>query len=166
MCKFSDLSLLALKFTKFFMSKLEEKLIFCFKNDKNEVNFNLSTQNSQNFYFDWFLFWKIYNVWLKKVQRSYLRWHWRVMQNLNKNWLVVWNVKWGIWQIFNRALEKFQNWNFHGILLSKVENVWASNLCVMCHDNEEWCKFWLENNFLQLTKTIHINHSKVFFLIL
>ena len=27
------------------------------------------------------------------------------------------------WQIFTRVLEKCQNWNFDGILLSKVENV-------------------------------------------
>ena len=27
----------------------EEKLICCFRNDKNFVNFNLSTQNSQSF---------------------------------------------------------------------------------------------------------------------
>ena len=42
---------------------------------------------------------------LKKVQRSYLSWHWRVMQNLKKNWLVVWKMTWGIWQIFTRAIE-------------------------------------------------------------
>ena len=28
----------------------------------------------------------------------------RVMQNLKKNWLVVWKITWGIWQIFTRAL--------------------------------------------------------------
>ena len=31
-------------------------------------------------------------VWAKKVQRSYLSWHRRVMQNLMKNWLVVWKM--------------------------------------------------------------------------
>ena len=29
----------------------------------------------------------------------------------------------GIWQIFSRALECLENWDFNGILLSKVENV-------------------------------------------
>ena len=33
-------------------AKIEEKLICYFKNDKNLVNFDLSTQSSQNFYFD------------------------------------------------------------------------------------------------------------------
>ena len=67
-----------------------KKLVRCFKNDKNLVSFNLSTSNSQNFYFDWFLFCKVCNVWPKNVQRSYLSWHSRLMQNLKKNWLVVW----------------------------------------------------------------------------
>ena len=43
-------------------AKFEEKLICYFKNDKNLVNFDLSTQNSQNFHFDWFLLYKVYNV--------------------------------------------------------------------------------------------------------
>ena len=59
----------------------------------------------QNLHFDWSLSCKVYNVWPKKVQRSYLSWHWRVMQNLKKNWLVIWKMTWGIWQIFTRALE-------------------------------------------------------------
>ena len=33
-------------------AQFEEKLICCFKNDKNLGNFDLSTQNSENFYFD------------------------------------------------------------------------------------------------------------------
>ena len=40
-------------------AKFEEKLIFCFKNDQNLVNFGLSTENSQNFYFGWFLLHKV-----------------------------------------------------------------------------------------------------------
>ena len=86
-------------------AKFEEKLICCFKNGKNLVNFDLTTWNSQNFHFYWFLLCKVYNVWLKEVQTSYLSWHWRVMQNLKKNWLVVWKLTWGICQIFTRALE-------------------------------------------------------------
>ena len=36
-------------------AKLEQKLICCFKNDKNFVKFDLSTPSSQNFHFNWFL---------------------------------------------------------------------------------------------------------------
>ena len=39
-----------------------EKLICCFKNDLNLVNFDLSNQISQNFYSDLFLLCKVYNV--------------------------------------------------------------------------------------------------------
>ena len=35
--------------------KFEKLLIYCFINDKKLVNFDLSTQNSQNIHFDWFL---------------------------------------------------------------------------------------------------------------
>ena len=48
---------------------------------------------------------KVYIVWAKKVQRSYLSWHWRVIQNLETNRLVVLKLTWGIWQNFTRALE-------------------------------------------------------------
>ena len=74
----------------------------------------------KNLHFDWCLLCKVYNVWPKKVQRSYISWHWRVMQNLKKNWLVVWKMTWGIWQIFIRTLESVRY--FHGILLPKVES--------------------------------------------
>ena len=44
------------------------------------------------------------------------------------NWLVVvWRMTGEIWQIFTRALESLQtqNWDFDGILLFKIEDVWA-----------------------------------------
>ena len=40
-------------------AKFEEKLISYLKNDKNLVSFDLSTRNSQNFHFDWFLLCKV-----------------------------------------------------------------------------------------------------------
>ena len=43
-------------------AKFVEKLICCFKNDKKMVKSVLSTQNSQNFYFDWFFLYQAYNV--------------------------------------------------------------------------------------------------------
>ena len=100
-------------------AKFEEKLICCFKNDRNLVNFDPSTQNLQNLHFHWFLLCKVFNVWPKKVQRSYLSWHWRVMQNLKKNWLVVWKMTWGIWQIFTRANESLKIGTFIGSFYPK-----------------------------------------------
>ena len=73
----------------------------------------------KNLHFDWFLLCKVYNVWPKKVQRSYISWNWRVMQNLKKNWLAVWKMTWGIRM---HELETYRG--------------------VMRYDNEEWCKIW------------------------
>ena len=76
----------------------KKKLICCFKKDKNMVKFDPSTQKST----------KVFNIWLRKVQMSYLSLNWRVMQNVKKNWLAAWNMTWGIWQIFTRALESLK----------------------------------------------------------
>ena len=57
------------------------------------------------FCFNWLLVTKVYIVWATRVQRSYLSWHWGVMQILKKDWPVVWKKTWEIWQIFTRALE-------------------------------------------------------------
>ena len=62
-----------------------KKPIYCFKNDKNLVNFHSSTQSLKNLHFDGSFSCKVYNVRPKKVRRNYLTWHWRVMQNLKKN---------------------------------------------------------------------------------
>ena len=61
-------------------------------------------ESLKNLSFNWLLVTKVYIVWATKVQRSYLSWHWRDMQILKKNWLVVWKKTWEIWQIFTRAL--------------------------------------------------------------
>ena len=51
---------------------------------------------------------KVYNIWAKKVWRSYVSWHWILMQNLKKSWLVLWKMTWRIWKIFTRALESLK----------------------------------------------------------
>ena len=64
-------------------AKFEEKLTHGFKNDmRNLVSFHQGTQKSENFHFHGLLLSKVYNVWAKKVQRSYVLWQWRVMENL------------------------------------------------------------------------------------
>ena len=51
-------------------------------------------------HFSGFLVMNVYNVSAKKVQRSCLSWHERLMQNFKKNWPVVLKMTWGIWRIF------------------------------------------------------------------
>ena len=80
--------------------KPEEGLTCHFKIDmRNLTNFDLST-------------WKVSKICTlngllltNEVDRSYLSWLWRVIQNLKKNWLAVCKMTWGIWEIFTRALK-------------------------------------------------------------
>ena len=62
----------------------------------------------KNFHFNGLLLSKLYIVWARKAQKSYLLWHWRVMKNLKRNWLVVSKVTWGIWQILTWITWKSQ----------------------------------------------------------
>ena len=66
---------------------------------RNLTNFDLSTRKSENFHFNKLLLIKVYIVWTKKVQRSYVWWHWRLMENLKENWLVLSRMTWRICQI-------------------------------------------------------------------
>ena len=68
----------------------------------------------KNLPFDWSVLCKVYDVWPKKVQRSCNSWHWGIMQNLKKKWLVVWKMTWGIWQIFIRTRESVKIGTFMG----------------------------------------------------
>ena len=77
--------------------KFEEKPFCCFKNDKNLVIWSEHSR-LKYLHFDWSFSCKLYNIWpKKKVRRSYLSWHWRVMQNLKKKimYLGKWHEKFG-----------------------------------------------------------------------
>ena len=61
-------------------------------------------------------FWPNYIIFeLNKVLRSYVWWHWILMQNLKENWLALSKMTWRIWQIFVHKLK-----NSHFILESKM----------------------------------------------
>ena len=51
---------------------------------------------------------KSINCLRKNEQKNYLPWHWRVIQNLKKNLLVVRKKTAEIWKIFTRALESLK----------------------------------------------------------
>ena len=60
----------------------------CFEKWHEEFGeFWLNTQKSQNLHFNGLLLSKVYNVWAKTLQSSFVSWHWRVMQYWKKNWL-------------------------------------------------------------------------------
>ena len=52
-------------------------------------------QAVKNFHFDGILLSKVYKVLDEKVQKSYVSWHWRVMQSLQKtdSWFQKWHEK-------------------------------------------------------------------------
>ena len=89
-------------------AKFEEELTCHFKTDmRNLTNFDSSTRKSKKLLL-WpnCLLWPKYIMFeLKKVQRSYVWWHWRLMQNLKENWLVLSNLTWRVWQIFIHRLK-------------------------------------------------------------
>ena len=53
-------------------------------------------KNLKYLHFNGLLLTKAYNVWAKKVQRSYVWWYWTLMQNLKENWFVLSKMTWGI----------------------------------------------------------------------
>ena len=102
----------------------------------------------KNLLFHWFLLCKVFNVSPKKVQRSYLSWHWRVMQNLKRNWLVVSKLTWGFDEFWPKHLKVSK-------IFTLMCSFWAKYIIlklkmyrgVIFHDTEEWCKIWRKTNF-------------------
>ena len=68
---------------------------------------------------------------------SYVSWHWRVMQYLKKNWLVVWKMK-GNLVNFHAISYKSENLQFDGLVLSKAYKVLDEKvqLCLMTLKSE------------------------------
>ena len=72
-------------------------------NMRNLVDFDTSSGKSKNLHFD---FLHLFSA--KKVQKSYLSWHWRVIQTLKKNGLFVWKRIWRTWWILTWVLESLK----------------------------------------------------------
>ena len=114
------------------------------KNDMtNLVNFNASSDKSEHLHFDVLLLSIVYKVSTKKVQKSYLLWHWRVIQTMKKNSLLVWKMTWEIWWILTRAVKNLKICTSMWYLLSKVCNVWAKIIQTHCVvKNDLWFQKW------------------------
>ena len=100
-------------------------------------------------------FWPNYMFELKKYRG--------VMLDCTQDWYKVWRktglcfqkLKWGIWQIFTRALESFQIEILIASFCLKLK-IYELKIYrgVLCHDNKEWCKkrnekfdeFWPEHS--------------------
>ena len=93
------------------------------------------------FHFDRLFLSILYKVWAKNIYRSYLWWHWIVMQNLKNPDLVISKTVRGIWWTFIRVLKRLKNCTLIGSFCPKhvmfqLENV----IGIMCNDTEGWCK--------------------------
>ena len=87
----------------------------------------MDSQKSEMLHFHEFLLSKSYKVSAEKVQKSYLSWHWRVMQSLKKTdmWFQIWHEEFGEFSSNYSEVWKFL---FDGLFLSKVYKVWATKI--------------------------------------
>ena len=89
------------------------------------------------------------------------------MQNLRKNWLVVWKVTWGIWEIPTRALESLKIWTLMGSFYPKKKiyelKIYRGVSCIMTMKNdakfeeEMTCRFKIDTTIRRIwgyTETI------------
>ena len=126
----------------------KEKLTGGLKNDtRNLVNFHVSSRKSKNLHFDGLLLSIAYKVSAKKVQKSYLSWHWRVIQTLKKSLTFCLKNDTRNLANFNASSGKSENLRFDGLLLSKVCNVWAKKIQRCCVVKTE---LWFQNDIRNL----------------
>ena len=93
-------------------AKLKVELTRGLKIDiRNLTNFHASSWKYENLHSDALVFSKAYKVLNEKLQKIYVSWHWRVMQSLKKNWLLVSKI----------TLKNDQ----------KKANSWE--ICILCH---------------------------------
>ena len=81
--------------------------------------FDCSREILPNLCFNRLLWLKAFKISAKKIKRSCVPWHWRMMQNLNKNQFVVSKTT-KIWWFLIWALKNLKNLHFDWSLLSKV----------------------------------------------
>ena len=79
---------------------------------KNLVNFHASSRKFENLHFDWILSFKGYKDLGETVQKSYVSRHWRVVQILKKNWLLVPKMTWRICWTLLGAVASLKMWYF------------------------------------------------------
>ena len=86
----------------------------------------------------------------------------KIDKNLEKNWFPLLKMT-----NFHQRTWKPQNWDFHGILLSKAE-MYERKIYrgVIFHDNKVWCKNWRETdlssqNWHDEFDEISPEHSKI-----
>ena len=94
----------------------------------------------KNLHFGWFLLCKVFNVRPKKVQRRYLSWHWRVMQNLKQKtdlWFEKWHEEFGKFSPEHSKVSKLGLWWDPFVQSRKCMSLkFTEELCVMTMKND------------------------------
>ena len=132
-------------------AKFKGKLTCGLKNDiRNLVNFHASSRKSENLHFDGLLLSKAYKDLDEKVQKSYVSWHWRVMQNLKKNWLLVWGIRWIVMRAaaslkictligyFCRECVIFELGKYRGVVSWKMTNGFKNDITNLVYFQTSW----------------------------
>ena len=121
-------------------AKFEEKITFGFKNDmRNLANFHQNTRKCQNWYFHGILLSKVKNAWAKNLQKSYKWWHWRMMKNLKRNWLVASKLTQGIWQNLTWKLKSLKSYTLmHCFWPNYIMFELKKYRTVIFHDTRVW----------------------------
>ena len=97
---------------------------------------------SPNLYFDILLLLKVYKISVKKVQRSYVSWYWRLTQNLKKNQFVVSKMK-DFGEFWSEHSKVFKICTLIGLLCAKYITFDLKKYRrVIFNDTEESCKIW------------------------
>ena len=81
----------------------------------------------------WALF--VQNISARKFHRNYVSWHWKVMQNWKKNWLVAWKMTKGISLIFMPTVEYLTICTLMGCFCPK--HISTKELCFMTLKSDE-----------------------------
>ena len=123
------------------MQNLKKNWSFVSKMTRIWWNLTWALASLYNLHFHLLLLCKVFNVWPKKVQRGYLLWHGRVMQNLKKNWLVVWkwHEEYGKFSPEHLKISKLGFWWVP--LIQSKKSLSLKSTEELCHDNEECAKF-------------------------
>ena len=104
------------------------------KNDlRNLIHVYARSRKSESLHFDGLFLCKAHEVLDEKVQKSYVSWHWRVMESMKKKWLLVPKMAWGIWWILMRRVAEICTLMCY---LCRKYNIYEPKKFI------GWCKIW------------------------
>ena len=72
-----------------------------------------------------------------------MSWQWKMIPQLEKNWLVVLKLTWGIWRVLTLARRSLKTLHFNGLLVTKYI-MFELKKCrgVIFYDTKVWRKVW------------------------